>query len=73
MTDLHFRSASDLSRMIRRREIGSAELTDHFIARIEKHDPKINAVVARDFDGARKAMLGNLVNALPAERYRTLA
>jgi len=24
-------------------------------------------------DGARKAMLGNLVNALPAERYRTLA
>ncbi|MEJ5083838.1 MULTISPECIES: SDR family NAD(P)-dependent oxidoreductase [unclassified Ochrobactrum] len=25
------------------------------------------------FDGARKAMLGNLVNALPAERYRTLA
>jgi uncharacterized protein len=23
------------------------------------------------FDGARKAMLGNLVNALPAERYRT--
>ena len=25
------------------------------------------------FDGARKAMLGNLVNALPAERYRTPA
>lgn len=25
------------------------------------------------FDGARKAMLGNLVNALPAERYRTFA
>lgn len=25
------------------------------------------------FDGARKAMLGNLVNALPAERYRTIA
>jgi short-subunit dehydrogenase len=25
------------------------------------------------FDGARQAMLGNLVNALPAERYRTLA
>ncbi len=55
MTDLHFRSASDLGRMIRRREVSSAELTEHFIARIEKHDPKINAVVARDFDGARKA------------------
>lgn len=25
------------------------------------------------FDGARKAMLGNLVNALPAERYRAIA
>ena len=55
MTDLHFRSASALGRMIRRRELSSAELTEHFIARIEKHDPKINAVVARNFDGARKA------------------
>ena len=53
MTGLHFRSASELGRMIRRGEISSAELTDHFIQRIEKLDGKTNAVVARDFDRAR--------------------
>ncbi|HAC58474.1 MAG TPA: hypothetical protein DCF73_09010 [Rhodobiaceae bacterium] len=52
MTELHFRSASDLGRMIRRGEISSAELTGHFIGRIEKLDGKTNAVVARDFDRA---------------------
>jgi len=52
MTGLHFRSASELGRMIRRGEISSAELTGHFIERIEKLDGKTNAVVARDFDRA---------------------
>jgi len=52
MTELHFRSASDLGRIIRRRELSSVELTGHYISRIEKFDGKINAVVARDFDRA---------------------
>ncbi len=55
MSELHFRSAAALSRMIRRREIGSRELLEHFIARAEAHNPKINAIVARDFERARKA------------------
>ncbi|NIJ42576.1 amidase [Parvibaculum indicum] len=55
MEELHFRSASELGRMLRAREIGSAELTEHFISRIETHNPRINAVVATDFDGARAA------------------
>lgn len=55
MEELHFRSASELGRMLRAREIGSAELTEHFISRIEKLNPRINAVVATDFDGARAA------------------
>ena len=55
MKELHFRSASELGRMLRAREISSAELTEHFISRIEEHNPKINAVVATDFDGARAA------------------
>lgn len=53
MKELHFRSASELGRMMRRGEISSLELTDHFIARIEALDGKTNAVVARDFDRAR--------------------
>ncbi|MEQ8267511.1 MAG: amidase [Parvibaculum sp.] len=55
MTELHFRSASDLGRMIRRRDVSSAEIADHFIARVERYDSRINAVVARDFEGAHKA------------------
>jgi amidase len=52
--DLAFRSAGALAARVRRRKIGCLELTDHFIARIERHDGRINAVVARDFEAARR-------------------
>src|SRR4029450_2488808 len=39
----------------RPREIGSLELTERYIERIERLDGEINAVVVRDFDGARAA------------------
>lgn len=52
-TPLHFQSAAALARAIQRREIGARELLEHFIARVELHNPKINAVVARDFEAAR--------------------
>lgn len=55
MTDLAFRSATELARMIRDREIGARELTEHYIARIERLDGALNAVVVRDFDRARAA------------------
>lgn len=53
-SELHFRSAADLARMIRRREISSRELLEHFVARVELLNPKLNAVVARDVERARK-------------------
>ena len=53
--ELGFRSAVDLAARLRRREIGSEELTRYFIERIEKHDPKLNAVVVRDFERALAA------------------
>src|SRR5690606_19318954 len=52
--DLHFKPAAELTRMIQRREISSRELLEHFIARVELHNPKVNAIVARDFDTARQ-------------------
>jgi amidase len=55
MTALHFRSAADLARLIQRREISALELLEHFEARVEQHNPAVNAVVATDFDGARAA------------------
>src|SRR5260221_2595970 len=51
--DPSFLSASRLAAMTRRRDIGCLELLDHYIARVERLDGPINAVVVRDFDRAR--------------------
>lgn len=48
-----FLSATSLAALTRSREIGCLELLDHYIARVERLDPRINAVVVRDFDRAR--------------------
>jgi amidase len=53
--DPTFLSATQLADLVRSRKIGAVELLDHYIARIEKHDSRINAVVVRDFDRARSA------------------
>jgi len=53
MTDWHFKSASALTRALREKEISSRSLTEHFIDRIESHNPTLNAVVATDFARAR--------------------
>ena len=50
-----YRSASDLIEALAARQISSRELVDAAITRIEALDPKINAVVVRDFDRARMA------------------
>ena len=54
MTDLHFRSARQLAGDIRRGKIGCLEALDAFLARMERHNPKLNAVVVTDVDGARR-------------------
>jgi amidase len=50
-----YRSATDLIQALLARQVSARELTDAAIARIEALDPKINAVVVRDFDRARAA------------------
>ena len=51
--DPTFLSARRLAAMVRRGTIGCRELLDHYIARVERLDSRINAVVVRDFDRAR--------------------
>ncbi|MSP02926.1 MAG: amidase [Acetobacteraceae bacterium] len=51
--DPGFFSATRLAAMIRHREIGCLELLDHYIARVERLDGPINAIVVNDFDRAR--------------------
>jgi amidase len=52
---LAYRTAGELAKALADRKISARELLDAAIARIEALDPKINAVVVRDFDRARKA------------------
>lgn len=55
MSEFAYSSASRLAEAIRTGETTSAELLDMYIGRVEAHDGRINAVVVRDFDRARKA------------------
>ena len=54
-TDLAYATVGELSAALNRRKVSAVELTDAAIARIEKYDGAINAVVVRDFERAREA------------------
>ncbi|HUL04622.1 MAG TPA: amidase family protein, partial [Gemmatimonadales bacterium] len=54
MLDIPFRSARQLAADIRKKKIGCLELLDLYLARVDKYDPAINAVVVRDADRARR-------------------
>jgi len=51
---LAMRSATELAAAVKRKEIGAVELLDHYLARVERHDGALNAIVVRDFDRARE-------------------
>src|ERR1700757_2074486 len=52
---LAYRTAGDLVKMLADREVSSRELVDSAIKRMGALDPKITAVVVRDFERARAA------------------
>src|SRR5436190_22200604 len=54
MDERAFASATQLGGEIRDRRIGCLELLDHFIARAERHNPALNAIVAWQIDKARE-------------------
>ena len=53
MSELAFRSAVELARMVREREIGAVDLLEHYLARVERFDGALNAIVHTDVVGAR--------------------
>lgn len=53
--ELNYRSAGDLVEELAAGRVSAVELTEASIARIERHDPTINAVCVPDFDRARDA------------------
>ena len=53
MSDIAFYPAHRLAGMIRGREIGSLELLNHFLSRVERFNPALNAIIWMDIEGAR--------------------
>ncbi len=51
----NYGATKELVDALQARKVSAIELTDHVIARIEALDPKLNAVVVRDFERARDA------------------
>jgi len=53
MSDLAFLPAVELAAKIRRKELGCRELLDHYLARVERLNAPLNAVVTLDVERAR--------------------
>jgi amidase len=53
MDDPIFVPAYELAMAIRRREVSSSEIVDAHLAHVERHNPRLNAVVTVDQIGAR--------------------
>src|SRR5690349_6210621 len=51
---LPFRTAKQLAAAVRKKKIGCLELLDLYLKRVETYNPKLNAIIATDIDGARK-------------------
>jgi Asp-tRNA(Asn)/Glu-tRNA(Gln) amidotransferase A subunit family amidase len=55
MDDRAFASATELSDDIRDRHISCVELLDLYLARAERHNPQLNAIVVWQIEQARDA------------------
>ena len=55
MTDPALRPAVDLLADLARGEVGARELLEHYLRRVERLNPALNAVVTLDVEGARRA------------------
>jgi amidase len=54
MNALHFESAVEIARLIRERRMSAIDVLEHFLARVEKYNPTINAIIWMDAEKARR-------------------
>src|SRR5881296_3097706 len=54
MIDLPFRPAKQLAALIRQKKVGCLELLETYIARMERHNSRLNAIIATDLEAARR-------------------
>ena len=50
---LSFASLGELAALLQKKDLSPVELTDHFLQRIERYNPKLNAYIAVTADRAR--------------------
>jgi len=53
MDKLHWKSAVEIARLIREKKVTAAEALEHFLARVDRFNPKLNAIVWQDRERAR--------------------
>jgi amidase len=51
--DMHFKSATEIARLIRQRKVGALDVLEHFLARVAKYNPALNAIIWLDVERAR--------------------
>ena len=54
MSELAFKTATELAAMIKSKEIGAEELLDHYIDRVERYNPSLNAIIVMDVERGRE-------------------
>src|SRR5688500_13961177 len=54
MSSLAYRSATELAALIKRKQISSEELLSLWLGRIERLNPRLNAVISLDIPAAKK-------------------
>jgi amidase len=54
MDKLHTKSAVELAELIRTKKTSAVEVLEHFLARIERFNPKLNAIIWMDAERGRK-------------------
>ena len=53
MSVLAYKSATALAAMIQARKISAKELLEHYLERVERYNPDLNAIVVHDAERAR--------------------
>ena len=54
MDKLHWKSATEIASLIRDRKISASDVLEHFLARVDRFNPTLNAIVWQDRERARK-------------------
>ncbi len=57
MDKLHWKSATEIARLIREKKVTASDMLEHFLTRVDRFNPKLNAIIWQDRDRARKSAI----------------